>query len=72
MSTNRQVLRGIYRVMKESWGDGGALFEREAFRAWMIALNRRGGVVLLDVLSEKALDELLRQEADEAIATQVK
>ena len=67
VSTNRRVLRGIYEVMQEHWSDGGALFARGAFRAWMIALNRRGGVVLLDALPEQALGRLLREEARFAI-----
>ena len=67
VSTNRRVLRGIYDVMREHWSDGGALFERETFRSWMIALNRRGGVVLLDALPEDALSWLLREEARLAI-----
>ena len=67
VSTNRRVLRGIFEVMREHWSDGGALFAREAFRSWMIALNRRGGVVLLDALPEEALGRLLRGEARLAI-----
>ncbi len=67
VSTNRKVLRGIYEVMREHWSDGGALFARDVFRAWMIALNRRGGVVLLDALPEHALGRLCREEANLAI-----
>ena len=67
VSTNRRVLRRIYEVMRENWSDGGELFARETFRSWMIALNRRGGVVLLDALSEENLDRLLRDEARIAI-----
>ncbi len=67
VSTNRRVLRGIYDVMREHWSDGGALFARDVFRAWMIALNRRGGVVLLDALPEDVLGRLLREEARLAI-----
>ena len=47
VSMNRRVLHGIFGVMREQWADGGKLFERQAFRSWMVALNRRGGVVLL-------------------------
>ena len=53
--------------MREHWSNGGALFAREAFRSWMIALNRRGGVVLLDTLPEEALGRLLRGEARLAV-----
>jgi len=57
---NKRVLRAIYMVMKESWINGGKLFEREIFRNWMIALNRQGGVVLLDALPDEALGRLAR------------
>ena len=68
VSTNRRVLRGIYSIMQDHWENGGALFERETFRSWMIALNRRGGVVLLDALSDADLSEVLSQEAKWALA----
>jgi len=67
VSMNRLLLRGIYAVMREHWADGGALFERDTFRRWMVALNRRGGVVLLDALPEDELGRLLREEADRAV-----
>ena len=67
VSMNRRVLRGIYEVMQEHWSNGGTLFARGTFRAWMIALNRRGGVVLLDALPGPALTRLLREEAQIAI-----
>ena len=67
VSMNQQLLRAIYTVMREYWANGGKLFEREAFRNWMIALNRRGGVVLLDALPDNALDRLLREEAEHAV-----
>ena len=67
VSMNRRVLRGIYDVMRNHWANGGDLFEREAFRRWMVALNRRGGVVLLDALPEDALVRLLREEAESAL-----
>lgn len=67
VSTNRRVLQGIYAVMQEHWSNGGALFARATFRAWMIALNRRGGVVLLDALPAPVLGRLLREEAHIAI-----
>ena len=67
VSMNRELLRGIYAVMREHWVNGGALFERDAFRSWMVALNRRGGVVLLDALPNDVLGQLLREEADRAV-----
>ena len=67
VSMNRGLLRGIYSVMREHWSNGGELFKRDAFRSWMVALNRRGGVVLLDALPEDALGRLLREEANYAV-----
>lgn len=64
ISMNRRVLRATYELMKEHWANGGALFERETFRGWMVAINRRGGVVLLDSLPDDVLAELLREEAE--------
>ena len=63
ISMNKRVLRCIYQVMREHWINGQKLFEREVFRNWMIALNRRGGVVLLDSLPNKQLRNLLKEEA---------
>lgn len=62
VSRNRKVLCSIYEVMYDHWNDGKELFEREKFRSWMTALNRRGGVILLDSLPEQELDRLLREE----------
>ena len=67
VSMNQRLLRSIYQVMREHWEDGGALFKRDAFRNWMISLNRRGGVILLDALSTVDLDRLLRDEAEVAV-----
>ena len=68
VSMNPRVLGAIYTVMRESWKNGGALFERETFRTWMTSLNRRGGVVLLDALPDESLGSLLREEAHNALA----
>lgn len=67
VSMNRNVLCGIYDVMREHWTNGGELFKREIFRNWMIALNRRGGVILLDALPKAVLGQLLRKEAENAL-----
>lgn len=67
VSANRDVMRGIFAVMREHWEGDRALFRREAFRAWMVGLNRRGGVALLDALPERALGALLREEAERAL-----
>ena len=67
ISMNKRLLRGIYNVMQEHWHDGRKLFERKVFRSWMVALNRRGGVVLLDALPDETLMSLLREEADQAL-----
>lgn len=70
VSMNTQVLAGVFAVMHEHWEESGkqaALFKREVFRAWMTALNRRGGSVLMDALPEKPLMDLLYREADTAL-----
>lgn len=66
ISMNRDVLHRIFLVLKEDWLQDKILFDRKVFRSWMISLNRRGGVVLLDSLSTKELDHLLRKEAENA------
>ena len=67
VSMNKRVLREIFQVMREHWNNGRALFERGVFRKWMIALNRKGGVVLLDSLPSKSLRILLTEEANDAL-----
>lgn len=67
VSMNRQVLRSINAVMRNYWDRDRTLFEREPFRNWMIGLNRRGGVVLLDALPEDLLVNLLEDEAKRAL-----
>jgi len=67
VSMNRQVLKSILSVMRSHWDDCRLLFKREVFRAWMVNLNRRGGVVLLDSLHAKPLLQLLLAEADSAL-----
>lgn len=70
VSMNRHVLRSIYKVMRSYWENDKALFEREAFRGWMIRLNRLGGFVLLDALPEQRLAVLLEREARHALAAE--
>lgn len=72
VSRNPGLLRGIFRVMARHWNNGGALFKREAFRSWMVALDRRGGVILLDTLPEHTLNDLLNEEANFAIESSLK
>ena len=67
ISMNRRVLRAIYEVMKSHWVNGGTLFERKNFRGWMVSLNRRDGVVLLDSLPDDVLAELLREQAERVL-----
>ncbi len=68
VSMNREVLKAIYRVMLDHWqGEARNLFRRETFRAWMVNVNRRGGVVLLDALRSTDLTRLLRHEAARAL-----
>lgn len=68
VSTNRHVLRVIYAEMQQHWANGGKLFEREVFRSWMRALNRRGGVILLDALPDSLLADLVRTEAQRSLS----
>lgn len=67
VSMNLDVLKVIYSVMQEHWRDSRDLFVRKTFRTWMVNINRRGGVVLLDALPEPALTALLRDEAARAL-----
>lgn len=67
VAMNERVLRSIYEVMLEHWQSGRELFQRETFRRWMVGLNRRGGVILLDALDSSQLDELVRDEASVAL-----
>ncbi len=70
VSMNRRVLKVIYETMRDHALEGpedSKLFKREAFRSWMVALNRRGGVVLLDALPDNALARLVREEAERAV-----
>ena len=67
LSMNVRVLREIYKILLEDWQADRKLFERLTFRDWMKALNRRGGVILLDSLPDKELEELLRSEAEKAL-----
>ena len=71
VSMNRHVLKSIFSVMRSHWEDCRSLFKREVFRAWMVNLNRRGGVVLMDSLYESPLLLLLRAEADDAIEAEI-
>ncbi len=71
ISMNQGVLQVIYRTMRKHAPDGpenSALFKRKAFRSWMVALNRRGGVILLDALPNNELAQLVNEEAERAVA----
>lgn len=67
VSTNPRVLRRIYDVMIDYWEGDRQLFQRDPFREWMINLNRRGGVILLDALGDDQLDIVIRAEAEAAL-----
>ena len=70
ISMNARIIRAIYAVMREYWeaeAEKAPLFQRKKFRRWMVNLNRRGGVVLLDALSDDQLDSLIRAEAEAAL-----
>ncbi|MXY58838.1 MAG: hypothetical protein F4029_03035 [Gammaproteobacteria bacterium] len=70
VSRNYRVLKSVYLVMKKDFETKErTLFVRETFREWMKGLNRQGGVVLLDALTDGRLDRLVKREADRA-ATQ--
>lgn len=67
ISMNARIIRAIYAVMRECWeaeAEKAPLFLRDKFRLWMINLNRRGGVILLDALNDAQLDSLIRAEAE--------
>lgn len=71
LSMNHKVLREIYAVMRDHWeqdGSSSKLFIREVFRDWMVRLNRRGGVILLDAVPDGTLADLLRKEASESLS----
>lgn len=68
VSMNAHVLKRIYAVMRDHWENDRSLFARDTFRSWMVALNRKGGVLLLDSLPNSVLDRLLRREAYQAIS----
>lgn len=70
ISMNARIIRAIYVVMREHWeaeAEKAPLFLRDKFRLWMINLNRRGGVVLLDALGDNQLDAVIRAEAKAAL-----
>ena len=70
VSMNPEVLRAVYAIMLDHWqrdGRRSKLFDRDVFRDWMIRLNRRGGVMLLDALPPMQLSELLEDEASKAL-----
>lgn len=68
LSRNLKLLSAIYVVLRDHWEtEDKMLFKRTCFRNYLQSLNRRGGVVLLDSLSESELLKLLREEAETAI-----
>ena len=64
--SNVRVLRAICKTM-DKFLDSDTLFQRENFRLWMIALNRWGGILVLDTLSNSDLGELIDDEANNAM-----
>ena len=72
VSMNHRVLRAINAVMRAYWREDKRLFERDCFRSWMMGLNRRGGVVLLDALPDQPLSCLLQGEAQRALVAVAK
>lgn len=72
VSMNIEILRAMYKVMEEHWNKEqkeSPLFQRNVFRDWMVRVNRKGGVILLDALPSENLNDLLFEEASDAIKT---
>ena len=70
VSMAMNVLGAVYGVMHEHWqldGPKSPVFKREVFRAWMVGLNRRGGLILLDAVSGSSLENIVREEAGSAL-----
>ena len=71
VSRNYRVLKAVFEVMKRDYDTKErALFVRDTFRAWMKGLNRQGGMLLLDALSDPQLERLVNDEATVALNTQ--
>ena len=67
ITPNRRLLSSIFGVLKENWNDNKKLLERNIFRDWMKNINIYGGAVLLDALSDKQLEDKLREFSEEAL-----
>ena len=71
VSRNYRVLKAVFRVMKRDYETKErALFVRDTFRAWMKGLNRTGGMLLLDALSDPQMERLVNDEALVALKNQ--
>jgi len=60
-TSNPRVLFGLYEVMRRHWkgeDQNLGLFQRDVFRAWMKAMDREGGVRLLDAMTDENLVSL--------------
>lgn len=66
ISSNVRILRAICMTM-DKFADEDMLFTREIFRRWLVALNRCGGVLVLDTLSDTNLEDLTTKEAERAM-----
>ena len=70
VSRNYRVLKAVFQVMKRDYDTKErALFVRDTFRVWMKGLNRKGGMLLLDALSDPQLERLVNDEAVAALST---
>lgn len=69
ISTNTRVLRAIYNEMRKHWRYDRELFERKNFRKWMLALNRKSKLCLLDALPDDSLAALVQSEAKSVLET---
>lgn len=71
VSRNYRVLKAVFQVMKQDFETKErALFVRDTFRAWMKGLNSKGGMILLDALSDRQLEGLVNGEATAALGAQ--
>jgi len=77
LSMSAEVFSGVVRVLGralDAHAESGepesatpAIYERNTFRSFMKSLNRRGGRIVLNALSEEQLDETLDAMAKQAI-----
>lgn len=69
VSMSQEMFNGVIRLLGRSLdtSDEPAIYKRSNFRALMKMLNRRGGRIMLNVLSPQQLDDMLNELAKQAI-----